>query len=115
VDRSAAYAGRYVAKNIVAAGLASKCLVQVSYAIGVSQPTSVWVTTQGTGKISDEKIAELVKRHFDLRPKGIVNMLDLLRPIYEKTAAYGHFGRDEPEFTWENTDKAAALRADAGL
>ena len=115
VDRSAAYAGRYVAKNIVAAGLASKCLVQVSYAIGVAQPTSVWVTTQGTGKISDEKIAELVKRHFDLRPKGIVQMLDLLRPIYQKTAAYGHFGRDEPEFTWENTDKAAALRADAGL
>jgi S-adenosylmethionine synthetase len=115
VDRSAAYAGRYVAKNIVAAGLASKCLVQISYAIGVAQPTSVWVTTQGTGKISDEKIAELVKKHFDLRPKGIVQMLDLLRPIYEKTAAYGHFGREEPEFTWENTDKAAALRADAGL
>jgi len=115
VDRSAAYAGRYVAKNIVAAGLASKCLVQISYAIGVAQPTSVWVTTQGTGKVSDTKIAELVKKHFDLRPKGIVQMLDLLRPIYEKTAAYGHFGRDEPEFTWENTDKAAALRADAGL
>jgi S-adenosylmethionine synthetase len=115
VDRSAAYAGRYVAKNIVAAGLASKCLVQISYAIGVAQPTSVWVTTQGTGKVSDEKIAELVKKHFDLRPKGIVQMLDLLRPIYEKTAAYGHFGRDEPEFTWEATDKAAALRADAGL
>ena len=115
VDRSAAYAGRYVAKNIVAAGLASKCLVQISYAIGVAQPTSVWVTTQGTGKISDEKIAELVRKHFDLRPKGIVAMLDLLRPIYEKTAAYGHFGRDEPEFTWENIDKAAALRADAGL
>jgi S-adenosylmethionine synthetase len=115
VDRSAAYAGRYVAKNIVAAGLASKCLVQISYAIGVAQPTSVWVTTQGTGKISDEKIAELVKKHFDLRPKGIVQMLNLLRPIYEKTAAYGHFGRDEPEFTWENTDKASALRADSGL
>jgi S-adenosylmethionine synthetase len=115
VDRSAAYAARYVAKNIVAAGLASKCQVQISYAIGVAEPTSVWVTTQGTGKISDEKIAELVKRHFDLRPKGIVQMLDLLRPIYEKTASYGHFGRDEPEFTWENTDKAAALRADAGL
>ena len=115
VDRSAAYAGRYVAKNIVAAGLASKCLVQISYAIGVAEPTSVWVTTQGTGKIDDAKIAELVKKHFDLRPKGIVQMLDLLRPIYEKTAAYGHFGRDEPEFTWENTDKAAALRADAGL
>ncbi|MDK9725800.1 MAG: methionine adenosyltransferase [Sterolibacteriaceae bacterium MAG5] len=115
VDRSAAYAGRYVAKNIVAAGLASKCLVQISYAIGVAEPTSVWVTTQGTGKISDATIAELVKKHFDLRPKGIVQMLDLLRPVYEKTAAYGHFGRDEPEFTWENTDKAAALRADAGL
>ncbi len=115
VDRSAAYAGRYVAKNIVAAGLASKCLVQISYAIGVAEPTSVWVTTQGTGKISDATIAELVKKHFDLRPKGIVQMLDLLRPIYEKTAAYGHFGRDEPEFTWEATDKAAALRADAGL
>ena len=115
VDRSAAYAGRYVAKNIVAAGLASKCLIQISYAIGVAQPTSVWVTTYGTGKISDEKISELVKKHFDLRPKGIVQMLDLLRPIYQKTAAYGHFGREEPEFTWEATDKAAALRADAGL
>ncbi len=115
VDRSAAYAGRYVAKNIVAAGLASKCLVQVSYAIGVAKPTSVMVDTYGTGKISDEKLTELVLRHFDLRPKGIVQMLDLLRPIYEKTAAYGHFGREEPEFTWENTDKAAALRADAGL
>ena len=115
VDRSAAYAGRYVAKNIVAAGLASKCLIQISYAIGVAQPTSVWVTTYGTGKIADEKIAELVTKHFDLRPKGIVQMLDLLRPIYQKTAAYGHFGREEPEFKWENTDKAAALRADAGL
>jgi S-adenosylmethionine synthetase len=115
VDRSAAYAGRYVAKNIVAAGLASKCLVQISYAIGVAEPTSVWVTTQGTGKVADATIAELVKKHFDLRPKGIVQMLNLLRPIYEKTAAYGHFGRDEPEFTWEATDKAAALRADAGL
>ncbi|PKO82893.1 MAG: methionine adenosyltransferase [Betaproteobacteria bacterium HGW-Betaproteobacteria-11] len=115
VDRSAAYAGRYVAKNIVAAGLADKCLVQISYAIGVARPTSVWVTTQGTGRISDEKIAALVKEHFDLRPKGIVQMLDLLRPIYEKTAAYGHFGRDEPEFTWENTDRAAALRTAAGL
>jgi len=115
VDRSAAYAGRYVAKNIVAAGLADKCLVQVSYAIGVAQPTSIMVTTYGTGKISDEKITELVKRHFDLRPKGIVQMLDLLRPIYQKTAAYGHFGREEPEFKWEQTDKATALRADAGL
>jgi S-adenosylmethionine synthetase len=115
VDRSAAYAARYVAKNVVAAGLASKCLVQVSYAIGIAQPTSVLITTQGTGKISDEKLSELVKKHFDLRPKGIVQMLDLLRPIYEKTAAYGHFGRDEPEFTWENTDKARALAADAGI
>jgi S-adenosylmethionine synthetase len=109
VDRSAAYAARYVAKNIVAAGLASKCLVQVSYAIGVAQPTSIMVDTYGTGKISDEKLTELVKKHFDLRPKGIVQMLDLLRPIYQKTAAYGHFGRDEPEFSWEATDKAAAL------
>ncbi|MBC7205218.1 MAG: methionine adenosyltransferase [Methyloversatilis sp.] len=115
VDRSAAYAGRYVAKNIVAAGLASKCQVQVSYAIGVAQPTSVMVETFGTGKVSNEKLTELVKRHFDLRPKGIVQMLDLLRPIYQKTAAYGHFGRDEPEFSWEAIDKAAALRADAGL
>jgi S-adenosylmethionine synthetase len=115
VDRSAAYAGRYVAKNIVAAGLADKCLIQISYAIGVARPTSVMVTTYGTGKVSDEKIAELVQKHFDLRPKGIVQMLDLLRPIYQKTAAYGHFGREEPEFKWENTDKAAALRAAAGL
>ncbi len=115
VDRSAAYAGRYVAKNIVAAGLASKCLVQISYAIGVAQPTSVMVSTFGTGKVSDEKIAELVCTHFDLRPKGIVKMLNLLRPIYRKTAAYGHFGREEPEFTWEARDKAAALRAAAGL
>ena len=115
VDRSAAYAGRYVAKNIVAAGLASKCLIQISYAIGVAKPTSVMVSTFGTGKISDEKIAQLVSEHFDLRPKGIVKMLDLLRPIYRKTAAYGHFGREEPEFTWEQTDKAAALRAAAGL
>src|SRR5512135_904756 len=115
VDRSAAYAGRYVAKNIVAAGLASKCLVQVSYAIGVAKPTSVMVDTYGTGKISNEKIEALVRKHFDLRPKGIVQMLDLLRPIYQKTAAYGHFGREEPEFKWESTDKAAALRADAGL
>jgi len=115
VDRSAAYAGRYVAKNIVAAGLADKCLIQVSYAIGVAKPTSVMVTTYGTGKISDEKIGALVGKHFDLRPKGIVQMLDLLRPIYQKTAAYGHFGREEPEFRWEATDKAAALKADAGL
>jgi len=110
VDRSAAYAARYVAKNIVAAGLASKCLVQLSYAIGVAQPTSIMVTTQGTGKISDDRIATLIAANFDLRPKGIIQMLDLLRPIYEKTAAYGHFGRDEPEFTWEATDKALALK-----
>jgi S-adenosylmethionine synthetase len=115
VDRSAAYAGRYVAKNVVAAGLASKCLIQISYAIGVAKPTSVMVSTFGTGKISDEKIAQLVSEHFDLRPKGIVKMLNLLRPVYRKTAAYGHFGREEPEFTWEQTDKAAALRAAAGL
>jgi len=115
VDRSAAYAGRYVAKNIVAAGLATRCLVQVSYAIGVAKPTSVMVETYGTGKVSNEVLTQLVSEHFDLRPKGIVKMLDLLRPIYSKTAAYGHFGRDEPEFTWEATDKAAALRAAAGL
>jgi S-adenosylmethionine synthetase len=115
VDRSAAYAGRYVAKNIVAAGLATRCLVQVSYAIGVAKPTSVMVETYGTGKVSNEILTQLVLEHFDLRPKGIVKMLDLLRPIYSKTAAYGHFGRDEPEFTWEATDKAAALRAAAGL
>jgi S-adenosylmethionine synthetase len=115
VDRSAAYAARYVAKNIVAAGLATKCEIQVSYAIGVAKPTSVMVTTFGTGKIADEKIAQLVQKHFDLRPKGIVAMLDLLRPIYEKTAAYGHFGRDEPEFTWENLDKVEVLKADGGL
>jgi S-adenosylmethionine synthetase len=115
VDRSAAYAGRYVAKNIVAAGLADRCLVQVSYAIGVAKPTSIMVETYGTGKISNEKLTQLVLEHFDLRPKGIVQMLDLLRPIYAKTAAYGHFGRDEPEFTWEAIDKAAALKAAAGL
>ncbi|KAF3997311.1 methionine adenosyltransferase [Glaciimonas immobilis] len=111
VDRSAAYAGRYVAKNIVAAGLATRCQIQVSYAIGIAKPTSVMVTTFGTGKISDEKLAQLVLEHFDLRPKGIVQMLDLLRPIYEKTAAYGHFGREEPDFSWERTDRAAVLKA----
>ncbi|MBX9962246.1 MAG: methionine adenosyltransferase [Burkholderiales bacterium] len=111
VDRSAAYAARYVAKNIVAAGLASKCLVQISYAIGVAKPTSIMVTTSGTGKVSDEKLAELVQQHFDLRPKGIVQMLNLLRPIYQKTAAYGHFGRDEPEFSWEGLDKVPLLKA----
>jgi len=113
VDRSAAYAARYVAKNIVAAGIASRCLVQVSYAIGVARPTSLMVTTYGTSRLSDERIEELICRHFDLRPKGIVQMLDLLRPIYQKTAAYGHFGRNEPEFSWESTNKAADLAADA--
>ncbi len=115
VDRSAAYAARYVAKNIVAAGLASQCQVQVSYAIGVARPINITVQTAGTGVIADEKIAALVREHFDLRPKGIIQMLDLLKPRYSKTAAYGHFGRQEPEFTWEKTDKAAALRASAGL
>ena len=115
VDRSAAYAARYVAKNVVAAGLARQCQVQVSYAIGVARPINITVYTEGTGVISDEKIAALVMEHFDLRPKGIVQMLDLLRPIYQKSAAYGHFGREEPEFSWERTDKAALLRAEAGL
>jgi S-adenosylmethionine synthetase len=115
VDRSAAYAARYVAKNIVAAGLASKCELQVSYAIGVARPTSIMVTSFGTGRIPDERIAELVNKHFDLRPRGIIQMLDLLRPVYLKTAAYGHFGRDEPEFSWENLDKVEALKADAGV
>jgi len=110
VDRSAAYGARYVAKNIVAAGLASKCLVQISYAIGVAKPTSVMVDSYGTGIVSDEKLSQLVAEEFDLRPKGIVETLDLLRPIYKKTAAYGHFGRDEPEFTWEMTDKKSNLQ-----
>jgi S-adenosylmethionine synthetase len=111
VDRSAAYAGRYVAKNIVAAGLADRCEIQVSYAIGVAEPTSISINTFGTGKLSDARIAELVSEHFDLRPKGLVKMLDLKRPIYLKTAAYGHFGRELPEFSWERTDRAAALQA----
>lgn len=115
VDRSAAYAGRYVAKNIVAAGIASRCEVQVAYAIGVARPVSLMVDTFGTGKIADDEIAKLIERHFDLRPRAIIHSLNLLRPIYAKTAAYGHFGRDEPEFTWEATDKAAQLRADAGI
>ena len=115
VDRSAAYAARYVAKNVVASGLARRCLVQVSYAIGVARPTSVMLTTYGTGSLPDAALEEIVLRHFDLRPKGIIRMLDLLRPIYRKTAAYGHFGREAPEFTWERTDKAAELAADAGL
>ena len=115
VDRSAAYAARHVAKNIVAAGLARKCEVQVAYAIGIARPVSLLVDTFGTGRIADDKIAQLVEKHFDLRPKGIILALDLLRPIYLKTAAYGHFGRDEPEFSWEATDKVAALKADAGI
>ena len=115
VDRSAAYAGRYVAKNIVAAGLAEKCEIQVSYAIGVAEPTSISVNTFGTGKISDEQIVELIRDHFDLRPKGLVSMLDLLRPIYKKTAAYGHFGREDAEFTWEKTDLMDVLRQASGL
>ena len=115
VDRSAAYAARYVAKNVVAAGLARQCTIQVSYAIGVAKPINITVYTEGTGVVPDEKIAQLVHDHFDLRPRGIIKMLDLLRPIYQKTAAYGHFGREEPEFTWEATDKVATLRDAAGL
>ena len=115
VDRSAAYAARYVAKNIVAAGLATQCQVQLSYAIGVAHPINVTVYTENTGKLPDDRLAELVTAHFDLRPKGIIRMLDLLRPIYQKTAAYGHFGRDEPEFSWEATDKVEALKAAAGV
>ena len=115
VDRSAAYACRYVAKNIVAAGLASQCQIQISYAIGIAQPTSIAIDTFGTGKIDENKLIEIVQKHFDLRPKGIIKMLDLQRPIYAKTAAYGHFGREEPEFTWERTDKAQLLREAAGI
>lgn len=115
VDRSAAYAGRYVAKNIVAAGLAERCEIQISYAIGVAEPTSITIETFGTAKIPEERIAVLVREHFDLRPYSIIKMLDLVRPIYRKTAAYGHFGREEPEFTWESTDKAEELRNAAGL
>jgi S-adenosylmethionine synthetase len=110
-----AYAARYVAKNIVAAGLARQCQIQVAYAIGVARPMNVTVYTEGTGKIADHEIEKLVQEHFDLRPKGIIQMLDLLRPIYEKTAAYGHFGRDEPEFSWEKTDRAQLLKSAAGL
>jgi len=109
VDRSAAYAGRYVAKNIVSAGLADKCELQVSYAIGVAEPTSISVETFGTGKIADEKIIDLIRENFDLRPKGLIAMLELKKPIYKKTAAYGHFGRIEDEFSWEKTDKKEAL------
>jgi S-adenosylmethionine synthetase len=111
VDRSAAYAGRYVAKNIVAAGLADRCEIQMSYAIGVAEPTSISIDTFGTGQISENRIVELIRENFDLRPKGLVEMLDLKRPIYRKTAAYGHFGREDADFTWEKTDKADALRA----
>jgi S-adenosylmethionine synthetase len=106
---------RYIAKNVVSAGLADKALVQLAYAIGVADPVSVLVDTSGTGKISDEKMVELVRGHFQLTPRGIIESLNLRRPIYRKTAAFGHFGRTEPEFTWERTDKAAKLRADAGL
>ena len=109
VDRSAAYAGRYVAKNIVAAGIADRCEIQVSYAIGVAEPTSIGINTFGTGKLSDARIIELIRKHFDLRPRGLISMLDLKRPIYRKTAAYGHFGREENTFTWERTDKAELL------
>lgn len=115
VDRSAAYLARYVAKNIVAAGIADRCELQLSYAIGVAEPTSVSVDTFGTAKIEDSRIVELVREHFELRPKGLIEMLDLLRPIYRQTAAYGHFGREEADFTWERTDKAEALKADAGI
>ena len=115
VDRSAAYAMRYVAKNIVAAGIAKQCLVQVSYAIGVAQPVSIMVDTWDTGVIPNDQIVDIIKEHFDLRPKGIIKMLDLLRPIYSRTAAYGHFGREEPDFTWERTDKVEQLKAAAGL
>jgi S-adenosylmethionine synthetase len=115
VDRSAAYAGRYVAKNLVAAGLAERCELQVSYAIGIAEPTSISINTFGTGKISDTKIIELIRQHFDLRPRGIIKMLNLQRPIYKTTAAYGHFGREEPNFTWEKTDKAEALKKAAKI
>ena len=115
VDRSAAYLARYVAKNLVAAGIADRCELQLSYAIGVAEPTSISIDTFGTGKIADSRIVELVRQHFELKPKGLIDMLDLKRPIYRDTAAYGHFGREEPNFSWEKTDKADALRADAGL
>jgi S-adenosylmethionine synthetase len=115
VDRSACYMARYVAKNVVAAGLAERCMVQLAYAIGVAEPVSVLIETFGTGTVADDKISELVRAHFKLTPRGIIESLDLRRPIYKKTAAFGHFGRTEPEFTWEKTDKAAALAADAGV
>ncbi len=115
VDRSASYMARYIAKNIVAAGLADRALVQLAYAIGVADPVSVMVDTEGTSRVPEEKITELVRKHFKLTPRGIIEELDLRRPIYKKTAAFGHFGRTEPEFTWERTDRADALRADAGV
>ncbi|MBI2630206.1 methionine adenosyltransferase domain-containing protein [Candidatus Pacearchaeota archaeon] len=115
VDRSGAYVARYVAKNIVASGIAERCEIQISYAIGIAKPTSVFIECFGTNKIPDEKILELVLKHFDLTPKGIINSLYLRRPIFRKTAAYGHFGRNEAEFTWEQTDKASMLRREAGL
>ena len=115
VDRSAAYAARYVAKNLVAAGIADRCEIQLAYAIGVAEPVSIFVDTFGTGRISDEEITKLIRKHFDLRPDGIISMLNLARPIYRKTAAYGHFGRQDVEFPWESTDKAAILRKEAGL
>jgi S-adenosylmethionine synthetase len=115
VDRSGCYMARYIAKNIVAAGLADQCEIQMSYAIGVAQPVSLMVNTFGTGKIPDEKVLELIKKHFDMRPKAIIDHLNLLRPIYRKTAVFGHFGRDDPDFTWERTDKAETLKKDAGL
>jgi S-adenosylmethionine synthetase len=114
VDRSACYMARYVAKNVVAAGLAERCMVQLAYAIGVADPVSVLIDTFDTGQVNDDRIGELVREHFKLTPRGIIEALDLRRPIYRKTAAFGHFGRTEPEFTWERTDKANALRADAG-
>ena len=115
VDRSASYMARYVAKNIVAAGIATECEVQLAYAIGVSEPVSIHVDDFGTGKVNHDKLVDLIRKHFDMTPKGIIKTLDLRRPIYRKTAAYGHFGRTEPEFTWERTDKAEALKKDAGL
>ena len=115
VDRSAAYAARYVAKNLVAAGIADRCEIQLAYAIGVAEPVSIFVDTFGTGRISDEEITKLIRRHFDLRPDGIISLLNLARPIYRKTAAYGHFGRQDVEFPWESTDKTAILRKEAGL
>ena len=111
VDRSAAYAARYVAKNIVAAGIAKKCEIQLSYAIGVAHPTSIMVDTFGTGKLSDEKLVEIIRENFDLRPAGIIQMLNLRRPIYKQTAAYGHFGRTDVDLPWEKTDKAELLKS----